>query len=152
VLGVVDTTDFATQPAGTNIFFGHSDINASPSIDPNFPLVQFTLVDNVEVRTFTPTSGDFNVSSSVEGFDFLAWQRHFDTTTGAHDFQGDADNDGDVDTTDFNAWKGNFGTVTPAAAVPEPANWCSALVAALVLAAARWPRRQPALLILRRPQ
>ncbi len=34
---------------GGNIFFGHSDINAGQTIDPNGPALLFTLIDNVRV-------------------------------------------------------------------------------------------------------
>ncbi|MBK9118606.1 MAG: PEP-CTERM sorting domain-containing protein [Phycisphaerales bacterium] len=34
---------------GSNIFFGHSDINAGSSTDPNAPDLLFTLIDNIRV-------------------------------------------------------------------------------------------------------
>lgn len=39
----------AVTLAGGNIFFGHSDINAASSTDPNAPALLFTLIDNVVV-------------------------------------------------------------------------------------------------------
>lgn len=52
----VDDLLIATVPvggnvtlAGGNIFFGHSDINATSSSDPNAPALLFTLIDNIVV-------------------------------------------------------------------------------------------------------
>ena len=52
----VDDLLIATVPVGGsvtlgggNIFFGHSDINASSSTDPNAPALLFTLIDNIVV-------------------------------------------------------------------------------------------------------
>jgi hypothetical protein len=52
----VDGTLIATVPVaddnvltGSNIFFGHSDTNATSSTDPNDSALLFTLIDNVRV-------------------------------------------------------------------------------------------------------
>jgi hypothetical protein len=83
-----------------------------------------------------PLTADFNGDGSVDGTDFLAWQRNL-RSTGATKAQGDADGDGDVDGTDLAAWKAEFGggafggpstlvqgfvryVAAGAAAVPEP--------------------------------
>ena len=78
---------------------------------------------------------DFNDDGTVDGTDFLAWQRNVHLTTGATHAQGDANNDGDVDNDDLTTWKNTYGTnpatiaTTP---VPEPAAWLL-LIAALPL-------------------
>lgn len=47
---VIATIDLNTVTlGGGNIFFGHSDINATSSSDPNAPDLLFTLIDNVNV-------------------------------------------------------------------------------------------------------
>ena len=69
-----------------------------------------------------PHAGDFDADGDVDGADFVAWQTHFPTATGATLADGDADADGDVDGADFVVWQTNF-PFTPgpgAAPVPEP--------------------------------
>lgn len=52
---LIATIDLATvTTSGSNIFFGHSDINATSSTDPNAPHLLFTLIDNIRV---TPEPG-----------------------------------------------------------------------------------------------
>ncbi|MCC7083758.1 MAG: hypothetical protein IT427_01985 [Pirellulales bacterium] len=67
-------------------------------------------------------AGDFNGDGAVDGADFVAWQTHFPTATGATLADGDANGDGAVDGADFVIWQTNFpysptpGLVT----IPEP--------------------------------
>ncbi|MEX2309023.1 MAG: PEP-CTERM sorting domain-containing protein [Pirellulales bacterium] len=49
LLITLDMTNFTEQPDGTNIFFGHSDINAGSSLEPDRFDLQFSLFDNVKV-------------------------------------------------------------------------------------------------------
>ena len=49
-IGTVPLPDDTVNPGG-NIFFGHSDTNASFSTDPNDGALLFTLIDNVRVVT-----------------------------------------------------------------------------------------------------
>ncbi|MCC7084007.1 MAG: PEP-CTERM sorting domain-containing protein [Pirellulales bacterium] len=66
----------------------------------------------------------------MDGADFVAWQTHFPTPSGATLADGDADGDGDVDGADFVRWLTNFpSTPSPSAApVPEPsALWLGTL-------------------------
>lgn len=47
---LIATIDLNTVTlGGGNIFFGHSDVNTSRSLDPNAPQLLFTLIDNVVV-------------------------------------------------------------------------------------------------------
>jgi hypothetical protein len=48
LLATVDTSGMAL--GGGNIFFGHSDVNATSSTDPNDAALLFTLIDNIEVE------------------------------------------------------------------------------------------------------
>lgn len=86
-------------------------------------------------------TGDFNDDGTVNGADFLAWQRGFGTPD-ASLAQGDGNGDGLVNAADLAIWKAQFGTagtVASVGAVPEPA---SALLAGLgVVAANLWRRR-----------
>ena len=56
-------------------------------------------------------SADFVDDDIITGFDFLAWQRGFGTTSGASRADGDSDNDGDVDASDLAAWQLTYGQV-----------------------------------------
>jgi len=84
------------------------------------PIAPGTAIDigAFEHQALISPSADFNMSGFIEGFDFLAWQRGFGTTTGASKGAGDADNDGDVDGTDLGFWEAQFGG--PAPLVGEP--------------------------------
>lgn len=59
---------------------------------------------------FPETFADFDVSGTIDGNDFLAWQRGFGSAAGATKQEGDADGDGDVDRLDLTIWKSLFGT------------------------------------------
>lgn len=66
-------------------------------------------------------AGDFNGDGSVDGTDFLIWQREFGGGAGS---PADGNGDGAVDALDLADWSNNFGTVPPSpfAAVPEPSS------------------------------
>jgi len=58
-------------------------------------------------------AADFDANGTMDGFDFLAWQRGFGTTPPtAIKSDGDADDDGDVDHVDLAAWENQYGGVT----------------------------------------
>lgn len=65
--------------------------------------------------------GDFNDDGSVDGADFLLWQREFG---GGASSPADGNGDGAVDALDLADWSNNFGTAPPSpfAAVPEPSS------------------------------
>jgi hypothetical protein len=149
LLITLDTTNFVGGlPAGTNISFGHADINTGQGTHPNYPFVAFTLIDNVVVEALTAgPDADFDDDMDVDGDDLADWVATFGgAATGT---TGDANGDGLADGADFLEWQQQFTGPAMASAVPEPANWCSALLAALVLAALRGPRRQPAVAMAR---
>lgn len=58
-------------------------------------------------------AGDFDGNGTVNGRDFLVWQRGFGITSGATRAQGDSDNDGDVDAQDLAAWRATYGWTAP---------------------------------------
>ncbi len=49
LIATVDGTAFGTPVGGSNILFGYSDTNSTNNANVNFPLLQFSLIDNVEV-------------------------------------------------------------------------------------------------------
>ncbi|MCC7085921.1 MAG: hypothetical protein IT427_13040, partial [Pirellulales bacterium] len=96
-------------------------------------LSQLYTTGEVTLLLIGSTSGDFDADGDVDGADFVAWQTHFPTPSGATPADGDADADGDVDEADFVRWQTNFPSApSPSAApVPEPATWLLALGAIL---------------------
>jgi len=72
------------------------------------------------------SAADFDLDGTVDGSDFLAWQRGFGTSPTARFDQGDSDLGGAVDAADLMAWSALYGTQgSPAVAassttVPEP--------------------------------
>jgi hypothetical protein len=140
LLGSVDMTNYVGTTAGTNISFGHADINAGLSADPYYDDVSFTLIDNIVVSVATAIDADFDGDGDADGDDFLTWQEFLGLGTGATNAQGDADGDGDVDGADLDAWEAAFPqnpAVAAGGAVPEPAAGCLAALAVLLLMAGR---------------
>ncbi len=133
LLITVETADFTIPTGGTNILFGHADINASTSLDPNFPFVEFTLIDNVAITEISAVTedADFDGDNDVDGADFLIWQKGLGTGTTLA--TGDANGDMAVNDADLAIWSEQYGTggaATPAAgAVPEPATGLAAVAA-----------------------
>jgi hypothetical protein len=85
-------------------------------------------------------NADFNSDGTIDGGDFLIWQRGFGSPGGL--LQGDANGDGAVNTADLNIWKGQFGSATiVSAAVPEPATGLLAFAAAVTVASIQNRRR-----------
>ncbi|MCC7083428.1 MAG: dockerin type I repeat-containing protein [Pirellulales bacterium] len=82
--------------------------------------------------------GDFNGDGNVDGADFVAWQTHFPTESGAALADGDANADGTVDGADFVVWQTHFPFPSAPApgAVPEPSA-VALLVSALAAIYAR---------------
>jgi hypothetical protein len=108
----IDSTNFVSQPAGTNIMFGSSDINGSTSTDPlRFDLL-FTLIDNVSVEAaVADVDGDYNENGVVDTADYTVWR------------DGGSPND---TIAGYNLWRTNFGRTSGSAAavaVPEPMAW-----------------------------
>jgi hypothetical protein len=79
--------------------------------------------------------GDFDSDGDVDGADFVAWQSHFPTASGATLTDGDADRDGDVDGADFVVWQTHFPSPPGpgASLIPEPASMFLAAIAAFGL-------------------
>ncbi|BBO33798.1 choice-of-anchor Q domain-containing protein [Lacipirellula parvula] len=71
-----------------------------------------------EVQPIAPASADFDGDGSIDGRDFLAWQRGFGIVApNAVKANGDADNDRDVDAADLAVWKSQFGAPPTVVAV-----------------------------------
>ncbi len=89
----------------------------------------------------TVADADFNQDGSIDGSDFLVWQRGFGS--GSTLMQGDANGDTVVDAADLAIWKSQFASASTAAvgAVPEPAAVTMGLICCSVLAAATRRRR-----------
>jgi hypothetical protein len=88
----LDTTNFVSQPAGTNILFGSSDINAGASSDPERFNLLFTLIDNIKVEAVSAINPDFNGDGFVNAADYPVWLATDGTQAG------------------YDAWVAAFGT------------------------------------------
>lgn len=90
-------------------------------------------------ETIATDDADFNNDGTVDGADFLVWQRGFGT--GTNNGTGDANGSGGVDGADLAIWKTQFGAAPLAigaiGAVPEPAAALLAGLAGLAFVAAR---------------
>jgi hypothetical protein len=89
---------------------------------------------------------DFDSDGSVDGGDFLAWQRSLGATSALRS-AGDATGDGAVDVADLAAWRTQFTGSTPlavaaATSVPEPASYTTCASAMFVLIRLTRHRRQ----------
>jgi hypothetical protein len=133
----LDTTNVAVPPGGGNILFGHSDINAGASADPERFNLLFTLIDNIKVSTITPgptTNADFNGNMVVDAADFVLWRKNLGATGTGTRATGDANGDTNVNQADYDLWRAAFGTSVGGGvgtAVPEPACGLLSMLAAL---------------------
>jgi GH25 family lysozyme M1 (1,4-beta-N-acetylmuramidase) len=83
-----------------------------------------------------PPTGDFNKDGSVDGKDFLIWQRNSGRTSGVSLATGDANGDKAVNAADLQIWKNGFSggaAVASVSAVPEPATTVLAIAAGLAM-------------------
>jgi hypothetical protein len=76
-------------------------------------VLQLTASDSVLIGTSNVTviilaPGDFNGDGRVDGVDFLNWQSHYPTSSGATCDHGDANGDGKVDGVDFLVWQSHY--------------------------------------------
>lgn len=125
----------ATLPIGSPLFGQSLEIRFSNPIVNSSSMAAQTLFDNVILNAVPILAGDFDADGDVDGADFVAWQTHFPTASGATLAMGDADRDGDVDGADFVVWQTHFPT-GPAGAtspVPEPRGLITLLLAAKCL-------------------
>jgi hypothetical protein len=125
----IDATNFVSQPAGTNILFGSSDINAAASTDfARFDLL-FTLIDNIRVEEVVDTlTGDHNGDGKVDAADYVTWRQDPGAHGGAQGYED---------------WRANFGAMLGSgggSAIPEPATLLTALAA--LVASCTLRRRQ----------
>jgi hypothetical protein len=65
-----------------------------------------TGTSSVTVTALAP--GDFNGDGKVDGVDFLNWQSHYPTSSGATCDHGDANGDAKVDGVDFLVWQSHY--------------------------------------------
>ncbi len=68
-----------------------------------------TQLQNEVTPAVPPPNANFNGNASIDGGDFLAWQRGFPMSSDARHSNGDSDFDRDVDRDDFGRWTTSFG-------------------------------------------
>ena len=112
--------------------FGRADIRLS--MDDEGELYVLTKMDGMIRAIVGPSANaDFNDDGSVDGADFLLWQRGFGDPGSLA--MGDANGDGIVDATDLEIWQVQYssagGEIAASLAIPEPttaALLCAAVV------------------------
>ncbi|QDT00720.1 FG-GAP-like repeat-containing protein [Adhaeretor mobilis] len=99
----------------TDAFYYDSLVLADFDIDGDIDALTVRAADKVVVwhENIAPDAGDFDSNETIDGFDFLAWQRGHGTSDNATREQGDADADGDVEADDLNDWRGTYGYEAP---------------------------------------
>jgi hypothetical protein len=122
LLVTLDTTNYkGGLPAGTNISFGHADVNDGISADPFYPLVSFTLIDNITVEIIAAPGvpGDYNDDGTVDVADYVLWRN-------GGPLDNEVDNPGTVNAADYTSWRARFGNAAggqgslKTSEVPEP--------------------------------
>lgn len=106
----------------------------SGNVDRN--VYQGTMDEFLTQFLAVPPTGDFNQDGSVDGDDFLVWQRNSGRTSGVSLATGDANGDKVVNAADLQIWKTGFGgaaSVASVSAIPEPATMTLAMAAGLAL-------------------
>lgn len=97
--------------------------------DPNSLSFQYRRTDDGKVFdgvfefVSTGPDADFDGDGSIDGSDFLTWQRGFGLAGQTDNSNGDADGNGTVEGLDLTGWETQYGTSPPnavSAAVPEP--------------------------------
>jgi hypothetical protein len=120
------------------------------SADPNAIMFQYRDANSGAVVegniVFVTTDADFNGDNSVDGRDFLIWQRNVGVGGQINNSNGDADGSGVVDQDDLFAWEDEYGAVysplsAASTAVPEPAA-CSLLLMATTVVLMKRRRRE----------
>ncbi|BBO34904.1 dockerin type I domain-containing protein [Lacipirellula parvula] len=103
-----------------------------------------TIAMNVTILPAGPAglAGDYNGNGSVDGADFLAWQRSFGTAATPAGSGADGNGNGSIDAGDLTVWKEHFGqtTNTPVVSVPEPTAGLLAMCGAAALLRGRRSR------------
>jgi len=146
-LGEVNQIGFTTLAPGATLNLGPLYLGGAQDLEFNF----LQMSDEVGVSTagivlyqaFAPVKGDYNGNGVVDAADYTVWRNSLGNT-GAPGIPGDGDDgtltgtpDGVVNQSDYAYWKSRFGATSGAGAgslgvpaVPEPASWFSALIAA----------------------
>ena len=135
--GQIDGNAFVMQgtvPAGTTyvrpiVLF--DSVTSTASGQENVFIFDASLIELSSIVE----DADFNEDGSVDGLDFLIWQRGTGSPGGLS--MGDANGDGNVNDADLAIWETQYGTSSlqgTSAAVPEPTAFSLLTIAGLALA------------------
>lgn len=139
----LDISNFVVPVGGSNILFGHGDINTGSSANPQAFDLLFTLVDNVQVEVATSElSGDYDASGAVGQGDLnLVLQNWGDTSPPVPTGWINEQPNGLIGQTQLNGvlqnW-GNTSLVASASVVPEPGSMLMVALGLACLAGSRF--------------
>ncbi len=127
----------------SNAFWGEQAAGVWTLTLRDLPWVQqYEAADTVSLTSFAVTAragtlipaadGDFDADGDVDGFDFLKWQRTFDS---AINLAADDSGNGSIDDADLMSWRAHLGETGSAsgAAVPEPSAVILAFLSATII-------------------
>ena len=122
---VTYTTGSSNPMFGQNLGIRLVNLN---QLDPSYPNSDLEVdFDDVRLDGAPALDGDFDFSGTVDGLDYLTWQRGFPTL---------------YDQSDYALWETNFGPPAPAVAiVPEPSTFVLATLVTISLSCLK--RRHP---------
>ncbi len=129
------TGQYDAEHEPITLFLDKGDLPEDLVEPPADELGQFIASNMVAANLAAPEEGDFDQDDDVDGSDFLAWQRGFQSGNKLED--GDANWDDSIDGDDLQIWQGQFSGVAAAAggiagtAVPEPSSALLALIGCL---------------------
>jgi hypothetical protein len=124
----------------TTFTSGFAGLAFAEDQDGTAGIYRYAAAQDTPFVDLNPSNGDFNGDGTVDGADFLIWQRGFGLSGQPDGTTGDANADGNVNAADLAIWESRFGgapAVASVGAVPEPASLAMLAAGALALAGVR---------------
>ncbi len=116
-----------------------------PALHPGLTWNTSALLTTGELTVAPSLGADFNGDGTVDGADFLVWQRGFGLSGQMDRSGGDANGDGVVNASDLTLWQSEFGVTalgSSSTVVPEPSSWLLVILIGLAWMEGRLPSRR----------